>query len=233
MTEPEFVRYEHDGKVGIITIDRPPVNAYDAVLHRQLQHAWLAAAKDEAVTAVVLLAAGKHFCAGADLEDYGGDEAAPSQDTMPVWDELEFIRTLMKPTIAAVQGGCIGGGQRFVFPCDLIFCSDDAFFCDPLITMGTGGIPAPLHVWLYGDRLAREMLFTGMRVPATRLHDIGTINRIYPRDELHAATLEFARDLSGTDPSALRQAKRAVLMTLDAMGQHAIRHQFADRLDDG
>ncbi len=100
---------------------------------------------------------------------------------MTEWDELDFVRNLMKPTIAAVQGGCIGGAQRFVFPCDLIFCSEDAFFRDPLAAVGgIGGIQAPIHTWLYGPRLAKEMLFSGMRLPAARLFAMGAVNRLLP-----------------------------------------------------
>ena len=65
----------------------------------------------------------------------------------------------MKPTIAAVQGGCIGGGQRMVWPCDLVFCTQDAFFRDPTATMGIGGIQSHLHTWFYGPRLAKEMIY--------------------------------------------------------------------------
>ncbi len=225
------VAYERDGRVGVITIDRPPVNAYDELLHWELDQCWMRAAADEDARVVVLQARGKHFCAGADVS--GSGRPAPDGATVrPPWEELEFIRNLMKPTIAAVQGGCVGGGQRMVFPCDLVFCSEDAFFLDPLVKMGIGGIQAPLHVWLYGERVAKEMLFGGTRVPAARLHAMGAVNRIYPAGELHAETLAFARDVAEADPSAVRQAKRAVNTTLDIMGQHYIANRFAELLDD-
>ena len=173
------VRYERAGPVAQIVLDRPPLNTYDPLLHWELEQAWKQATRDDEARVIVLRAEGKHFCAGADLSG-PGEPAPPDADPMPPWDELVFIRNLMKPTIAAVQGACIGGGQRFVFPCDLIFCSDDAFFRDPLVQMGVGGIQAPIHAWMYGPRLAKEMLFSGMRVPAERLHAMGAVNRIYP-----------------------------------------------------
>jgi enoyl-CoA hydratase/carnithine racemase len=157
---------------------------------------------------------------------------ALSDGAMTPPEELMFIRNLMKPTIAAVQGGCVGGGQRFVFPCDIIFCSDDAFFRDPLVSMGIGGIQSPLHAWFYGPRLAKEMLFGGIRVPAARLHALGTVNRLYPRAELHDETMAFAREVAAADPLALRQAKRSVNITTDIMGQHYIASRFAELLDD-
>ena len=188
-------------------------------------------AADDDARVVVLQAEGPHFCAGADVS--GGGRRAPEGATLrPPWEELTFIRNLMKPTIAAVHGGCVGGGQRLVFPCDLIFCSEDAFFLDPLASMGIGGIQAPLHVWLYGERVAKEMLYAGERVPAARLCAMGSVNRLYPPERLHAETLAFARHVAEVDPGALRQAKRAVNTTLDIMGQHYIVNRFAELLDD-
>jgi enoyl-CoA hydratase len=139
----------------------------------------------------------------------------------------------MKPTIAAVQGGCIGGGQRMVFPCDLIFCSQDAFFRDPTATMGIGGIQSHLHTWLYGPRLAKEMIYSGMRLPAERLYSMGEVNRLYPDVEtLHRETMAFAHEIADRDPLPLRQAKRASNITMDIMGQHYILTRMEELLDD-
>ncbi len=105
--QPEFVRYETADGVGTITLDRPPLNAYDPLLHYELEQAWKEGAGDADARVLVLRAAGKHFCAGALLD--GTHRATPAgADPMSEWDELQFVRDLMKPTIAAVQGGCIG-----------------------------------------------------------------------------------------------------------------------------
>lgn len=223
------VRYETDGAIASIVLDRPPHNAYDDDLHDQLTAAWHQAARDPDARVIVLRAEGKHFSAGADMDAEHG--AAREYGAMTPPEEMSFISNLMKPTIAAVQGGCVGGAQRFVFPCDLIFCSDDAFFSDPLVHLGAGGIPAPIHAWMYGPRLAKEMLFSGMRMPAQRLHAAGLVNRLYPREELVPATLEFAREISAANPIALRQAKRSVNITMDIAGQHYIANRFSEVLD--
>ena len=182
---------------------------------------------------IVLRAEGKHFCAGADLEGDPRHRPADAPEGYTPWDELEFIRNLMKPTIAAVQGGCIGGGQRFVFPCDLLFCSDDAFFRDPLAVMGgIGGIQSPIHTWLYGPRLAKEMLFSGMRLPADAAVRDG--HREPPVSAGAAARRDpgVRAEIARLDPLPLRQAKRSVNTTLDIMGQHYIRSRFAELMDD-
>jgi enoyl-CoA hydratase/carnithine racemase len=233
MHDPEFVRYERDGKVGVITLDRPPLNAYDDFLQWELEQAWVQAADDAEARVIVLRAEGKHFCAGAVMQ--GDYRTRPEEErSRRPWEELDFIQQVMKPTIAAIQGGCIGGGQRFVFPCDLLFCTEDAFFRDPLAQVGgIGGIQAPVHTWMYGPRLAKEMLYGGGRLPAARLYQMGTVNRLYPSAEaLRDGALEFAREIAETDPLALRQAKRSVNITMDIMGQHYIRHRFAELLDE-
>jgi enoyl-CoA hydratase len=234
MHEPEFVRYEREGLVGVITLDRPPLNTYDDLLHWELTRAWELAARDPDARVIVLRAEGKHFCAGASMKDDRRPRPEAAVANYEPWAELDFIQHLMKPTIAAIQGGCIGGGQRFVFPCDLLFCTEDAFFRDPLAQVGgIGGIQSPVHAWMYGPRLAKEMLFSGGRLPAARLYQTGAVNRLFATpEELRAGALEFAHEIAEVDPLALRQAKRSVNITMDIMGQHYIRHRFAELLDD-
>jgi enoyl-CoA hydratase len=224
-----MVRYERDGDVTVITLARQPINAYDGAFHAEFQGAWLQA-KDDDSRVVVMKAEGKHFCVGANLRN--PQPAPPGAVTLTAWDEIRLIQGLMKPTIAAVQGGCIGGGQRMVWPCDLVFCTEDAFFMDPTATMGIGGIQSHLHTWFYGPRLAKEMIYSGMRLPASRLYAMGQVNRLYPdADTLHAETLAFAHEVAKQDPAPLRQAKYAANTTMDIMGQHYVTSRMEELLD--
>ncbi len=224
-----MVRYERDGDVTTITLARQPVNAYDGAFHAEFQGAWQAAKADDS-RVVVMKAEGKHFCVGANLRN--PQPAPPDAVILHAWDEIRLIQGLMKPTIAAVQGGCIGGGQRMVWPCDLVFCTEDAFFMDPTATMGIGGIQSHLHTWFYGPRLAKEMIYSGMRLPASRLYAMGQVNRLYPdADTLHAETLAFAHEVAKQDPAPLRQAKYAVNTTMDIMGQHYVTSRMEELLD--
>jgi enoyl-CoA hydratase/carnithine racemase len=224
-----MVRYERDGDVTVITLDRQPVNAYDGAFHADFQGAWLRARDDDA-RVVVMQANGKHFCVGANLRD---PQPAPEGATiLTAWDEIRLIQTVRKPTIAAVQGGCIGGGQRMVWPCDLVFCTDDAFFMDPTAQMGIGGIQSHLHTWFYGPRLAKEMIYSGMRLPAQRLYAMGQVNRLYPDvATLQRETLAFAHEVAKQDPAPLRQAKYASDITMDIMGRHYVTSRMEELLD--
>lgn len=224
-----MVRYERDGHVTTITLARQPVNAYDGAFHAEFQGAWQRAKTDDS-RVVVMKADGKHFCVGANLRN--PQPAPPDTVILDAWDEVRLIQGVRKPTIAAVQGGCIGGGQRMVWPCDLVFCTDDAFFMDPTATMGIGGIQSHLHTWFYGPRLAKEMIYSGMRLPASRLYAMGQVNRLYPDLEtLHTETLAFAHEVAKQDPAPLRQAKYASDITMDIMGRHYVTSRMEELLD--
>ena len=230
MPDEPLVHYRRDGDVGVITLTREPLNTYDGAFHAAFQTAWLTAKADDSHV-VVMMATGRHFCAGAELRN---PLPAPEGFTeLPAWEEIRLIRSVMKPTIAAVQGGCIGGGQRMVWPCDLVFCTEDAFFRDPTASMGIGGIQSHIHTWFYGPRLAKEMIYSGMRLPASRLYSQGQVNRLYPDVEtLHAETLAFAQEVAKQDPLPLRQAKRASNITMDIQGQHYVTSRMEELLDD-
>ncbi len=230
MDNYDLVRYELRGAVSVITLSREPLNTYDAAFHVFFQGAWERARRDDS-NVVVMMAEGRHFCAGAELRR--PQPAPEGARILEPWEEIRLIKSTPKPTIAAVQGGCIGGGQRMVWPCDLVFCTEDAFFADPTAKMGIGGIQSHLHTWFYGPRLAKEMLYSGMRLPASRLYQMGQVNRLYPDvGTLQAETLAFAETVAGGDPLAYRQAKRASDITMDIQGQHYLLSRMEELLDE-
>ena len=141
MTEHSLVDYRREDAIGVITLHREPLNTYDGAFDVEFQGAWLKA-KDGRQRVVLMMATGKHFCAGAELKNR---QPAPAGVSMlPAWEEIRLIKWVMKPTIAAVQGGCIGGGQRMVWPCDLVFCTEDAFFRDPTAGAWVSGASSPI-----------------------------------------------------------------------------------------
>ena len=230
-THPTLVDYRRENNVGIITLHREPLNTYDGAFDAAFQGAWREATQDDS-RVVVMMAIGKHFCAGAEMKN-----PLPAPEGVTVLsapDEIRLIKSVMKPTIAAVQGGCVGGGQRMVWPCDLVLCTEDAFFRDPTAgVLGIGGIQSHLHTWFYGPRLAKEMIYTGMRLPARRLYEMGQVNRLYPDTEtLHAEVMVLAHEVAAQDPVALRQAKRAADITMDIQGQHYVLSRMEELLDE-
>ena len=102
-------------------------------------------------------------------------------------------RNIAKPTIASVQGKVIAGGLMLVWPMDLVICSEEATFSDPVVAFGVNGHEYFTHPYEAGARLAKEMLFTGRAITAQEALMHGMVNKVVPRDELAAAGLDVWR----------------------------------------
>jgi len=232
-----LVDYERQERVAVVTLNRPErANAQNEALLIELDQAFDRAVEDGEVRVIVLKANGKHFSAGHDLTPGEAGERGkalladvPENGLLGLyrWEAKHYLgfcrkwRDLPKPTIAAVQGACIGGGLMLAWPCDLIIAADDARFSDPVVRMGIGGVEYHGHTWEFGARKAKEMLFTAGFIDAAEAHRLGMVNRVVPRADLEAQTLALAQEVARMHPHALLMAKQAVNQTLDAMGQYS------------
>lgn len=238
----EFVLYEASEGIATLTLDRPEAaNAQNAELLDQLDAAWRRAADDTDVRVIVLQANGKHFSSGHDTVGGGEREGDERRSVTLWWDHSDMSdpesllafeeevymgmcrrwRELPKPTIAAVHGACIGGGLSLAWSCDLIVASEDAFFSDPVVSMGCPGIEFFCHPWVLGPRHAKEFLYTGMRMPAQRAYELGMVNRVVARDDLDSATVELAERIAERPRYALALTKKAVNACEDEMGMRS------------
>jgi enoyl-CoA hydratase/carnithine racemase len=235
-------RYEVDGRVAIITIDRADkANAVNQQTLDEMDACFTTAADDMEVRVIILRAEGKHFSSGHDMsgsDDAIGDTADPDKakasaqldwkerglQAIYEWERVHYLgysrkwRDIPKPTIAAVQGQCIAGGLMLCWPCDLIIAADNAKFSDPVLRMGIGGVEYHGHTWEMGPRKAKEMLFTARKFSAEEAERLGMVNRVVPLDELMDQTMELAREIAEMHPFALTQAKRIVNQTVDIQG---------------
>jgi enoyl-CoA hydratase len=220
-------------------------NAQDYQMLSELNAAFDRAARDEGVRVIILAADGNHFSSGHDLRagtDMTGIEptgtwccfgAEGGEGYMATEAEMYVglcwrWRNIPKPTIAQVQGKVIAGGLMLVWPMDLVVCSDDATFSDPVVAFGVNGHEYFTHPFEAGARLAKEMLFTGRPVTAQEAHARGMVNRVVARDELEAETLALAEHIARRPSFGLTLAKQSVNHTLDAMGMYtAIQSAFA------
>ena len=230
MADEQFILYERDDKVAIITLDRVDArNAQHPPFLAQLDEAFCKGAADPEVRVIVLRANGPHFSSGHDIR-YGQTHKTDIDmndgvASLYAWEKENYLgmcrrwRDIPKPTIAAVHGKCIAGGLMLCWPCDLIIASDDALFSDPVVRMGVGGVEYHGHTWELGARKAKEMLFTGDFMDAAEVHRLGMVNLVVPRAELEKHTLELAAQIAQMDPFGLRMSKQAVNRTLDAQGQ--------------
>ena len=225
-----LVTYAVDGRVGIVTLNRPDkLNAISADLKRELVERLHEADGDPGTSAVVLRAEGRSFCAGYDIGPNPA-RAARRGDAL-AWhesltDDVALEMTpwdMRKPVIASVQGHCLGGGCELAMLCDLTIAADDALFGEPEIRFSNVG-PALIMPFVIGLKRARELLYFGDPIDARTALAYGMVNRVVPRAELAAATLAFARRLALISPEALAATKLAINRGADAAGlRNAIR----------
>ncbi len=237
------------GGVARVWLNRPDKgNAQSVAMTYALDDALMEAARDDMIKVVILAAKGRHFSTGHDLKDPGFPEVgkrypakAPlsniETETIEGWHALEqeiFLemcrrwRAIPKPTIAQVQGACIGGGLMLAWICDLIIAAEDAFFQDPVVEFGIGGVAYIVHAWELGARQAKEMLFTADRWTASQAKEWGMVNRVVPVNKLEDEVLTLANRIVTKPTFALKLVKEAINGSLDAQGQQlAIDRGFA------
>jgi enoyl-CoA hydratase/carnithine racemase len=235
MTAP-LVSYAVDGKVGIVTLNRPDkLNAITPELNALLIERFHEADRDAATSVVVVRAEGRSFSAGYDI---GPSPArAARRGNALAWHEslTDDVRLEMtpwdmrKPVIASVQGHCLGGGCEMVMMCDVTIAADDALFGEPEIRFSNVG-PALIMPFIVGLKRARELLYLGDPIDAQTALAWGMVNRVVPRAELAAATLKFARRMALIAPEALAATKLATRLGAEAAGFRNAMHAGLDVL---
>ena len=228
----QHVKVENQGGVGWIRLNRPEkMNAIGALTRQQLGEAIKQAERDDAVRVVVLTGTGRAFCSGADVTEMasGGGMRSPEDvgnilrtEYMPM---LSRLRTMPKPTIAAMNGPAAGIGASYALACDIRIATPEAYLLEAFINIGLapdGGV-SWLLPRLAGTGVAYEMFFTGKPLPAEDAHRLGLINRLVPADRFEAEVSEFAGQLASQPRNALAAAKRAV--------NHALESSYEDALE--
>ncbi|MGH2675053.1 MAG: enoyl-CoA hydratase/isomerase family protein [Actinomycetota bacterium] len=207
----EFVRLEVEDGVGTIRLDRPPMNAIDEDLTRDLREAALEAGRREDVGAVVLYGGEKVFAAGADVKmmaSMGPAEVRPMiQNLQEVFNAVEDIPQV---TIAAITGYALGGGCELAMCADLRFAAPSAKLGQPEILLGimpgAGGTQRMPR--LVGPARAKDLIFSGRQIDADEAHRIGLVDRV--ADDPYAEALEVATGYAAGPRAALRAAKAAI-----------------------
>jgi enoyl-CoA hydratase len=237
----ETIRYEADGAVATITMNRPEVaNAQNSTLIDELDETFDLADADDAVRVVILAAAGKHFSSGHDLKALvGGDGSDPwvarretpegkfEHEKTMYFERCLRIHDFRKPTIAAVQGSCVAAGLMLAAMCDLIVAADDAVFSNPVLRLTGAGVELLVEPWEIGIRKAKEFLFTGETIDAQEAWRLGLVNRVVPRAELEARTRELADRVALVPPVTAQTVKDTINHTATLMGKRdALKYHF-------
>jgi enoyl-CoA hydratase len=223
------VLVEHEGRVTIVTINRPDVrNAVDAPTAALLADAFRAFDTDAEHDVAVLTGAGGYFCAGADLKAISEQDRA-NRVTPDGDGPMGPSRMLLsKPVIAAVEGFAVAGGLELALWCDLRVAAEDAVFgvfCRrwgvPLIDGGTVRLPR-----LIGHSHALDLILTGRGVSGDEAHRMGLANRLVASGDARRAAVELASELTALPQRCMREDRRSSYDQWGLALEDAIRAEY-------
>lgn len=201
---------KRDGRVAEIVMDFPPVNALPIQAWFDLAEIVTTLGRDPGVSAVILAAEGKGWCAGPDMKELasGGGQALIGINRA-CYAAFAAIYECEVPVIAAVQGFCVGGGVGLAGNADIIIASDDAVFGLPEVDRGALGAATHLSRLVPQKRM-RSMFYTGENATAQELKSYGSVLEVVSRDELRDAVRRFAQRIADKHPTVIRRAKESV-----------------------
>jgi 3-hydroxyacyl-CoA dehydrogenase len=222
MADTAVVRFEVQDGIGVITVDYPPVNALGPGVGEGIVAAVEQGEADPAVTAMVLMGAGRSFIAGADIRRFGKPRATPKRRS---YDALEASG---KPIVAAIHGYALGGGLENALCCHYRIAVASAKVGLPEVLIGIlpGGGGTQRLPRLIGPKAALEMIVSGRHVPAPEAKALGIIDEIVEGRDLRAEAIAHAKRIAGIRPlPRVRDmtAKQADPGLFDAMRQSIAR----------
>jgi enoyl-CoA hydratase len=212
MTSAEFVRVEVNDHIATVTIDRPPVNAMNRQLYREIAETFRSFEDNRDVHVAVLASASERaFLAGADLRERfeGATREVVLDAGKAARDCFWAIYDCAVPVIAAVNGPALGAGLAVVACCDVIVASERAVFGLPEINVGLLGGGSHL-LRLVGPYRMRQAFYTGERMPAEELYRLGAVAKVVPHDALLDEARALAAEIAAKSPIAVRLAKEAL-----------------------
>ena len=204
------IHLKKTGGVASVVIDRAPLNVLDLALLRQLRQVLDEIDRDESVELVEMSGAGdRAFSAGVDVKDHTRAQVPEMLDL--VHGVIRRLMSLRQPTIAVVDGVCLGGGCELASSCDLVLASEESLFATPEITVGC--FP-PVALARFSSQIgyhrAAEMILTGRRLSAAEAASIGLVNRVVPRDQLGQALEALRGELLSKSRAVLRITLRGL-----------------------
>jgi enoyl-CoA hydratase len=236
----EFTTMNLDVESGIarVTLTRPEqLNTMNRAFWTEMVSVFKEIDALSEVRCVVIDALGRHFTAGLDLNDFGGDltggdvEPARRAEQMrrmvlTMQETFSVIDRCRMPVLAAIQGGCIGGGVDLASACDMRYVTADAFFTIQEINIAITADVGTLQriPYLLPQGVVREMAYTGRRMPAQEAFQRGLANQVYDtQHDMQEAVMEIAREIASKSPVAMTGTKE--------MLNYARDHSIADGLN--
>jgi len=226
--------------VAHVQLSRPGAfNSMNRAFWGEIRDCFRALDQDPEVRVAVISSTGKHFTAGLDLKEFAGVGSAQGgggdlgrqreafrRMVLGMQESFSALARARFPVLAAVQGGCIGGGVDLVTACDMRYASADAIFCVKEIAIGITADVGTLQRLpkLIPDGLARELCFTGRNLGAEEAKACGLVNAVYPdQAAMLDGVMAIARTIAGHSPLAMTGTKEMLNYSRD--------HAVADGLN--
>ncbi|MBD8095448.1 crotonase/enoyl-CoA hydratase family protein [Pseudomonas fluorescens] len=225
MSEYQAFIVELTGNVAHVQINRPEkINAMNAAFWTEIIDIFRWVEDTDAVRAVVLSGAGKHFSSGIDLmmmasvansfgKDVGRNARLLRRKILELQASFNAVDNCRKPVLAAIQGYCIGGAIDLISACDMRYAAEGAQFSIKEIDIGMAADVGTLQRLprIIGDGMLRELAYTGRPFGAEEARSIGLVNRVYPdQDSLLAGVMEIAQEIASKSPIAVAGTKAMI-----------------------
>ncbi|GAB20634.1 enoyl-CoA hydratase [Gordonia effusa NBRC 100432] len=229
MTDPTTILLTRDGRVGVITLNRPKaLNALNTELMNEVVSAATELDADTGIGAIVITGSERAFAAGADIKEMSSQSYADvvGQQFFAAWDDLTRLRT---PIIAAVNGYALGGGCELAMLCDIIIAGENAVFGQPEINLGViPGIGGSQRLTrAVGKSKAMDMILTGRQMKVDEAERAGLVSRVVPTEETLATAIDAARVVAGKSALATAAAKEAVNRAFESTLAEGVRAERA------
>jgi enoyl-CoA hydratase/carnithine racemase len=220
------VERPRDGVV-VVRLNRPKqLNAINEAMQIELRQTLTDLGADRTAHAVVLTGAGRGFCAGIDMRDFGPnvpEASAPAIDRLNFQEKMaglaEAVRQLPQPVIAAVNGPCVGAGFALALACDIRICSTAASFGNAAILLGLSGAEMGMSYHLpriVGTSVAADWMLSGRTVSAAEADRRGLVSELVEPDRLSERATELAALIANLAPLGVELTKRALQVNTDA-----------------
>jgi cyclohexa-1,5-dienecarbonyl-CoA hydratase len=202
------VRVEFSGQQVNVSWDRPPVQVFDRDLLEQLAHV-LASDRVRSAHAVVLRGANHRWSAGFSVEDHFRERIRPMFQAFH--EALRALWEVPVPTLAVVEGPCLGGGLELLWAADLAVAADTATFGQPEIRLGVfPPLAAVVDGQTLGAKRASDLMYLGEALTATQAREFGLVSRVLPQEAVDAEVERIVSTLIGLRRETLVLLKRTV-----------------------
>jgi enoyl-CoA hydratase/carnithine racemase len=232
--EEDPVRYEVKDKIATITLNRPHrLNAMNVAMVDRLPEVFRQFDRDDDAYIAILRGNGKAFCAGGDLKEMS------ESGVQHIFEQTKNLRAVRypsatyqfeskKPIIGAIHGWALAGGFALSLACDIRIASEDATFGISEVKVGRGAPWAVPLLWAVPSGIALELLLRGNHMSAQRAYEVGYVNHVVPKEELHETAWSIAEEIRDNAPITVRANKQLIYRAMDA--GRALGYLIADEL---